>query len=168
MKLIGKGMFSKVYLLNEKQVLIKSTCHVKECLSMNWEHSTIFPKIMSTDDNDYICKHYPKVKSLKDSLREDHYKIYQELRNLSVGYIRNPYDLCSAWHKEFKKISNKRFRDGLTNMLDNLCNYGTQIQFEISPRNVAVDNGRLILLDCFFMQNQADEIRNSKSKRYCY
>ena len=35
--------------------------------------------------------------------------------------------------------------------LDACGNWSTNVMFEISPRNIAVDNGQLVLLDCFFL-----------------
>lgn len=157
MQLIGKGAFSKVYKLNEKQVLIKSVCYAKECISLNLE-SKWFPKLEKTDYNEYVCEFYPKVTSLKSSLIPEHYKIYQELRKLSV-YCTNSYDYLDAWRKEFKKISNKSLKNALLKVLDDLGNYGTQIGFEISPRNEAVKNGNLILLDVFYMRDQLEHVR---------
>lgn len=167
MKLIGKGLFSKVYQLNEKQVLIKSTCHVKECITMEWHNSTnVFPVLERTDEyQEYICEYFEPVKSLKNALDAKHWEIYQNLRTLSVGYVKNNYDLLDEWRKEFKNIKSKKYRDALLDILDHLSNYGSDISFEISPRNVAVKNGKLILLDVFFIQSQRTEMYNKKSSR---
>lgn len=166
MKLIGSGLFSKVYQLNEKQVLIKSTCSVKECLSLFIDEKH-FPKLERIDCEEYLCEYFPKVKSLKSELCENDYKVYQELRKLDTHTI-NKYDGLDKCREEFKKIKNRSFKTSLMNALDDLANYGSDIRFEISPRNVAVKNGKLILLDVFFMQNQADQIRNSKKNKYTY
>lgn len=159
MELIGKGTFSKVYKLNEKQVLIKSVCYAKACISLNLD-SKWFPKLERAGYNEYTCEFYPKVKSLKTTLKPKHYKLYQELRKLSV-YCANSYDYLDAWRKEFKKVSNKSLRNVLLEVLDDLANYGTQIGFEISPRNVAVKNGSLILLDVFYMIDQLRDVRKN-------
>lgn len=165
LKQIGKGLFSKVYRLNENEVLIKSICQVKECISNEWHNSVdIFPELKRVEDETYICEYYDAVKSLKESLNPEHYAIYKELRSLSVGYVKNPYDLYSEWYKQFETLSNIEYKEALLDMIDNLSNYGSQISFEISPRNVAVKEGRLILLDVFFMQDQANHVRGSKSK----
>lgn len=159
MELIGKGAFSKVYKLNEKQVLIKSVCYAKECISLNI-NSKWFPKLERTDYNEYICEYYPKVKSLKEALKPEQYKIYQELRKLNV-YCNNSYDYLDGWRKEFKKLKNTSLKNSLLEVLTDLSNYGTQIGFEISPRNVAVKNGNLILLDVFYMRDQLERVRKS-------
>lgn len=169
LKKIGQGLFSTVYRLNETQVLIKSTDYVKECLSMQWHDSEgIFPEIERVDNEFYTCKYYEPVKSLKNSLNDEHYAVYRELRDLSIGFIKNSHDNYFKWREQFQTVSNEEFRYALINMIDNLTNYGTEISFEISPRNVAVENGRLILLDVFFFKDQANKIRTSKSKRQRY
>jgi hypothetical protein len=42
------------------------------------------------------------------------------------------------------------------------ANYGSDVMFEISPRNVAVHNGNLILLDCFFIKSKLREVRDKR------
>lgn len=162
LKQIGKGAFSKVYLM-DKQVLIKSSCHVKECISHEWHNSTgVFPKLIGVDFGEYLCEYYPPVKSLKESLCTKHWEIYKDLRGLSVGHVRNRYDLLDEWRKQFKKVKDKKFRNALLDMTDQLCNWGTRISFEISPRNVAVKNGKLILLDVFFFEDQLDDVKQKR------
>lgn len=166
LQLIGKGLFSKVYRLNDKQVYIQSTCYAKECISMNWHNSTnIFPVLEPVDIQEYICEYYAPVKSLKKELIAAHYDIYKQLRSLSVGYVKNNYDLLDKWREQFATVTNKKFRHALLDMTDNLCNWGTQINFEISPRNVAVKNGKLILLDVFFFSDQLNEQRMNKKRK---
>lgn len=168
LKLIGRGLFSKVWRLNGSQVLVKSVCHVKECISMQWHNSeNICPDITRIDDQTYTIEYFDKVSSLKDNLKASHYEIYKNLKSLSVGYVPNKHNLFDAWYKQFKTIKNKRYRLALIDMLETLTNYGSDIEFEISPRNVAVKNGKLILLDVFFMQNQAVQQR-SKKRKYSY
>lgn len=168
LKLIGKGLFSKVYQLNEKQVLIKSTCNTKEAYSMDWHNSkNVFPVMERTNEyQEYICEYYPKVDSLKDSLLPEYYEIYKNLRALSIGYVPNNHNLLDAWREQFKKVSNRKYRLALLDMLDVLSNYGSDIQFEISPRNVAVKNSKLILLDCFFLVSQRNKAFAKTSRVY--
>lgn len=167
LKLIGKGLFSKVYQLNEKEVLIKSEDLVKECLAL-YIGSKLFPKCEIIDRGLYKMKYYPKVTSLKESLKPAQYKLYRELRELSIGYVKNRHDNYYKWREQFETVRNKNVREQLTDALDELINYGSDISFEISPRNVAVDKGNLILLDCFFFQNQAEKIRNSRTTNRYY
>ena len=159
MELIGKGLFSKVYKVNSKKVLIKSVCYSKECTSL-FINSMWFPKLERIELNEYLCEFYPKVASLKSSLKPKHYELYKELRKINV-YCHNDYDNYYKLREEFEKVSNKSLRTALIDYLDDFAQYGTDIGFEISPRNVAVKNGRLILLDCFFNKSQLCEVRKN-------
>lgn len=47
--------------------------------------------------------------------------------------------------------------------LDACSNFGTGIGFEISPRNISVDDkGNLILADCFFHRPTLTEVRSKR------
>jgi len=162
---IGKGLFSTCYLQDDKKtVVLKSTDYIKECMAMGWfPSSKYFPIVEHIKDDLFKMKYYKKVSSLKAALNLNQYEIYKELRSLNVGYIKNPYNLMDAWRAEFNKVSNIAMRKALNNALDGCGNYGTDIHFEISPRNVSTNNGNLILLDCFFIKSQADKIRTKKN-----
>lgn len=160
-KVIGKGTFTTCYRAgNSNKVLIKSDCPAKECMSLGWfGNSRLFPKVkQELIDNKgnyfYSMPYYKKQKSLKNSLIKKDYELYKFLRGFHVtsGYHK--------LYKAFSKIKNRRVRTALLEALDGLANFGDDITFEISPRNVAVSNtGRLILLDCFFFINQLNEKR---------
>lgn len=170
LKLIGKGVFSKVYQLNDKEVLIKSADYAKECNALYIE-SRLVPNIEKIDHETYKMEYFPKVKSLKQSLKPKEYELYNTLRGLNVplGIHIKDCDYYSLWRKEFEtKIKDKRVREDLLHIVDSLCNYGTDLRFEISPRNVAVKNGKLVLLDCFFFTSQLNEIRAKKNYKYNY
>lgn len=170
MKLIGKGLFSKVYKVSEKQVLVKTDDPVKECFALFLSNDyDIFPDYEITENNnEYLCEYYPKVKSLKNELLPEHYAIYKELRALNIDRSGNRHMYYNKWREQFETVSNETYREGLIEALDELTNYGSDICFEISPRNVAVKDGKLILLDVFFIQSAADERRQRKSKKHMY
>ena len=155
MKLIGEGEFTRAYLRPDGKVLLKSICPIKECMSYGWfPESRLFPKLEHIDCDDhskfYLTEYYPKVSSLKDSLNEKHWAMYKELQKLPKGFGVYKYDKLDFWRETFPTLKNKRLRDTMMEALDACSNYGTSICFEISPRNVATKNGKLILLDCFF------------------
>ena len=169
LKLIGKGLFSRVY-DNGDNVLIYSKDHAKECLSMQWhDNSTgLFPEVERIDylDNGqfiYQCKKYTKVRSLRNTLDVDQYALYLELRSLFSG-LRYPCNINDRYQYLYDTFNGSSIdedvKSSILDFLDSLCNFGTDINFEISPRNIAVDNGKLILLDCFFFSNQAIKARN--------
>lgn len=177
--LIGRGMFSTVYRKNAKTVLIRSIDPVKECMAVGWfPSSRMFPKttrVAILDDDQgtalYEQRHYPKVKSLKAALKPAEWEFYRELRD-------NVWRRCNVFGNDQLKIlaslqsliSNlpskyARKKSALLDAIDALTNYGPDIRFEISPRNVAAHNGNLILLDCFFMAEKAKEVRTQQRKR---
>lgn len=153
MKLIGRGAFTKCYKVNNR-VLLKSTCFIKECMSLGWfPNSSLFPKITKIGEGLYDMKYYQRIRSLKKSLIPQHYQYYQMLRKINFD--------CTDFYKtreNFDKIPNKYLKNIMHSALDACSNYGDDVCFEISPRNVAVtNNGRLILLDCFFIRSQLKE-----------
>ena len=166
MQLIGKGSFTKAYRKDKTTVLLKSDDPIKECMSMGWfPDSRLFPKIIRTDCGEYEMKYYEKVSSLKKSLTDTHYEIYKELRKVSENIERtsNIYDGLFNVIDGFKMIKDRRLKEIMIRAVEACSNYGSDVEFEISPRNVAVTKtGKLILLDCFFMKSKALNIRKTK------
>ena len=166
MQLIGKGLFTKAYRKDKTTVLLKSDDPIKECMSMGWfPESRLFPKIVRTNCGEYEMKYYEKVSSLKKSLTETHYEMYEELRKVSKNIKRtsNIYDGLFNVRDGFKMIKDRRLKEIMIRAVEACSNYGSDVEFEISPRNVAVTKtGKLILLDCFFMKSKALNIRKTK------
>ena len=164
LQLIGQGAFTKCYKMNANKVLLKSCDPVKEAMSLGLTpNSRIFPKVTYTScNNEYEMKYYSKVKSLKNSLDADQYELYKALRTVK---LLNVIEVLSGRGyeiliKRFKALDIKRsVKNALIGMVEGLLNYGTDICFEISPRNVAVNNGKLVLLDCFFMHSALMDVR---------
>ena len=177
--LIGRGAFSTVYRKNAKTVLIKSVDPVKECMAMGWfPNSRMFPKttrVAILDDDQgtalYEQRYYPKAMSLKAALKPAEWEFYRELRGnvwMACNVFGNdPYKTLDSLRSVISNLPSKyaRKKTALLGAIDALTNYGADIRFEISPRNVAVHNGRLILLDCFFMAGKAKEVRTQQRKR---
>lgn len=177
MKKIGQGSFSKVYLQDNGKVYIKSIDYIKECLSLNWNGLTeyrLFPQIdfIKTDGDYkiYEMEYYEQPKSLKQNLNPHDYKLYKTLRKVmnqfSIRFDNIIYDInislfdiltnCIAdYLGEFEAE-----QEILIEAINTFSNYGQDICFEISPRNVAVKNNQLILLDCFFFRSQLLKIKN--------
>ena len=164
-----RGAFSKVFRLVDGTVKIFSSDPVKECMALwGFGESALWPEIERTDrledgTNVFIMPLYDQPRSLKSALMEDDYKIYLALRKASKCLFlgRNPYDAPQHWHKTFENDLQAfpEVMQAMHDAIDSLQNYGHDIRFEISPRNVAVKNGRLILLDCFFF---ASALANTK------
>jgi len=169
MKLIGKGAFTKAYLIENNKVRLISCDPIKECMSFGWfPKSRLFPKIERIDSDEfstYEMDFYPRVTSLKKELKPKEYEKYMELRNLEISYTFNNHENRDQLYKAFKTIKNRTLKNVLIQALDACGNYGQDICFEISPRNVRVKNGNLILMDCFFIKSELTEIRTSKRDR---
>ena len=168
--LIGRGAFTKAYLTDDSKVLLDSVCPIKECMANGWfPDSDLFPEIEHLDEYNvgyrtYIMPYYEKVTNPSKQLDPDQHAIYKELRE--IGHAQINLSICKStlyffdfWHKEFNKIKNQDLRDIMKEALDACGNYGTDIMFEISPRNIAVKKGKLVLLDCFASVRVLKDIR---------
>lgn len=160
-RLIGEGMFTKCYLLDNNTVQLESVDNVKECMALwGFPESYLFPTIeagdvLDTGERLYKMRYYPKTASLKNTLEPRQWRLYQALRGLSVGYVKKDYDLAMHWCKAFESLPDEfeEEKEALIGALDSLSNYGQDICFEISPRNVRAMDGKLLLLDCFFFRS---------------
>ena len=160
MKQIGKGAFTTAYLDTDGKVLLKSVDRVKEAMACGFfpDHR-LFPKIEQVDQGEhydyYKMKFYKKFKSLKNNLTPRQWRLYKILRGLYIPCNFNPHTMYNILCDVFEtQIPNefKAEREALLEALHGLCNYGTDMMFEISPRNVAIEGKKLILLDCFFFK----------------
>jgi hypothetical protein len=166
MKQIGKGAFSTAYLQNDGSVLIKTVDRVKEAMANGFfPNHRLFPTLEHVDSGDvfeyYKMKFFPKVKSLKKNLTARQYRLYKVLKAL-VPPDCEFNDRYQEWHNIFDTLPSefKAEREAIQEAMSGLSNYGTDISFEISPRNIAIQGRKLILLDCFFLVN--DLIKNRK------
>jgi hypothetical protein len=171
LSLIGKGSFTLCY-DNGNSVLLVSNCPVKECNALGWlSDSRLFPKIERLDFTDdlqlFKQEKFTKVKSLKTALHKKEYDLYLQLRELASAYqckyIKNPHDRHQIFVDTVKASKiHHAYKKALIEAVDGLANYTSKIGFEVSPRNVAVKNGKLILLDVFF---SIDQLQKNTNKR---
>lgn len=170
MKLIGKGMFTKAYLVDQTTIELHSSDPVKECLALyGFGESYLWPKLTRIEYEKYRMRYYPKTQSLRSELAPDQYRLYSLLRKIPPAsfYTKTiDYAYCDYWRKKFSDLPVEYVeeKEALLDALDSLTNYGADIQFEIGPRNVGVDRGKLVLLDCFFFVNKLIEAKTSKRK----
>lgn len=166
--LIGKGSFTLCY-DNGNSVLLVSNCPVKECNALGWlSGSRLFPKIERLDFTDdlqlFKQEKFTKVKSLKTALHKKEYDLYLQLRELASAYqckyIKNPHHRHQIF-VDTVKASNLHhvYKKALIEAVDGIANYTSKIGFEVSPRNVAVKNGKLVLLDVFYSIDQLNKVR---------
>jgi hypothetical protein len=168
-KKIGAGSFSTVYRNGKSdKVLIVSTDPVKECMSLGWfPDSRLFPKVERVGCNDdgsqtYKMKYYPKVTAPKKQLNPRAYNVYKTLRDLDFPSGKD-HLLYEKWIKIFEGLPSKyqSVKNALFEAVDALTNYGPDICFEISPRNIAcTKSGNLVLLDCFFLRSELRRIKS--------
>jgi hypothetical protein len=155
LKLIGKGAFTKCYQLNDTTVLLKSEDPIKECMAHGWFPETdLFPKVeFSSIDGCYEMEYFPRVTSLKNNLDSDQYQIYKELRDIQnkIGWSINIYESYLEVYKAFEQLDNEELKNIMIEALEACGNCGSNVGFEISPKNVAVKKGKLILLDVFYI-----------------
>ena len=164
-KRIGSGAFTKAYLMENGRVLLRSCDPIKEAMAYGWfPKSEYFPEVSVLDEGVYEMQYYQKVRSLKSALTPKQYVVYKRLRNVfneHGGRCKDYFD----WYKVFEQEATDEFGvpdDVVQLILEalNACsNYDQSVNFEISPRNVAVQDGQLVLLDCFYLQSTLDDVR---------
>jgi len=163
-KLIGKGTFTRAYLLENNRVLLRSNDPIKECMAHGWfPESRLFPVVDQVDDGVYEMEYFPRTSSLKNALAPREYALYQLLKTFAdVTHTRACHSRDALRHgilhetiSEFSEANGEYAEEfqAIAEAVDACGNYGTDIGFEISPRNVAVKDGQLILLDCFFIMS---------------
>lgn len=176
LKLIGKGAFSKVYSSEVLDYVIITKCdYIKEAMAFNWFPDSIhFPIIEEIEiEGEYYwkMKKYKKTKRIKGLLIEDDYIFYKKLRkicqeNLSIYLNKKDCNNINPYNELYNLFSNSDLenyqKELMLDALSACSNYGADIGFEISPRNIYIDNNRLILGDCFFIKSQLIEIRKSQ------
>lgn len=158
---VKKGMFSTVYLY-ENEAIIKTDDKIKECISLGWFPDSVhIPNISRTDLDDenlnvYVSERYTTSRSVKSILCGEDYELYKQLRNMCqkmTWTYKNHYE----WQNDFTKavrqyVKNEYHQELLIQCYEACMNFGYDVRFEISPRNVAANKDkRLILLDCFYI-----------------
>jgi hypothetical protein len=164
LKKIGQGVFTTAYRRNDGKVLLKSKDYIKECMAHGWfPSSRLFPKIVFKGQYEYVMNYYPKVRAPKATLTDRDYAFYKELRVIAAQYNSVGTDNHNELYKAFGGIKCKNNRRIMREALAACSNYGSDICFEISPRNISVSPvGRLVLMDCFFMRSQLRAIRKDQ------
>lgn len=162
-KLLGKGLFSKVYDNGDDTVTIVSCDSAKECMALFPVDSSRFPTVTRVECDEYstyTMKKYDKVKGIQTKVNYYDWSLFKWLRdnlNKTIGYNAIVDALEFDMPNEFDED-----REVLLDMVDHMANYGDDISFEISPRNVAIDNGRLVFLDVFFFADHASKLHREK------
>lgn len=165
MQKIGRGLFSTVYRDGE-DVIVKSSCWAKECNALfGYGDSELWPEIVQLEYGEvptYRMPYYEQPKSLKTALLPDQYDLYKALKAhgdaFTFRFRESEYERYNRFFAHWEPFP------FMQQAIEALSNYGNDMRFEISPRNVAVKDGKLILLDVWFFASQAFEIRTSRRK----
>ena len=169
LKPIGKGMFTQAF-LNEKtgKAVLHSVCPIKEAFSEWGVEHRLFPDIDCVDffwrGDDYVkvyeMKYFPKKRSIKKNITARQYELYKALRKIGCSVNDNRYG--DAMREAFSSLPSKfkQEKEALLSALDIIINYTDYPCFEISPRNIAIQGGKLILLDCFFCRHALAKARS--------
>lgn len=176
-KLIGKGAFTKCYDNNDNTVTLISNCPFKELLSHNWlPNSSRLPKCKRLDysvdrkgNSVYIMPKYEKVTAPKTQLSSSDYKLYKGLKALADTFqikavnLKNPYNRLDTFRDCVKESHlHYSYKNLLIECAEGLANFTTKTGFEVSPRNLAINKGKLILLDLFYSVEQLNNVRSNK------
>lgn len=167
LKQIGKGGFSRCYELTPDTVLLESYDLIKAVMADGkFPKTKLFPKVerynkkSKTGSSFYTMKYYKgrpsrsTKKWLERSLKAFHYATFQDLNQLTIDvelYIKNnkKENRQVLWNDAFDSLANKRLGELLTLANDECCKVAENIMFDFAPKNLACDEGNLILLDCF-------------------
>ena len=171
MKFIGKGSFTKCFLMDcGKRVQLVTCDPIKEAMAWGWfPDSPLFPKLSFVSLGAYEMDYLPGSRGLKSELEPEQWELYKILRDCFLNNVKvtRGDDLYRAWYEAFEMYADSyaggyaesAFRD-LIEALDACSNFGSDVAFEISPRNVRAVNGKLVLLDCFFLVSKLKEVKS--------
>lgn len=152
-----RGTFSRVTFSDcGKFAKVTTQDMAKECHALwGFGESDMWPEIErvhdmenpTSDDQVFVMPKYDQPRSLKSALLPEEWAKYQALRKCPwhmVGYRKffDLYKLAQTLPHGLDSV--------ICEALDSLANYGDTWAIEVSPRNVAVKDGRLILLDIFY------------------
>jgi len=164
LKKIGRGSFTHAYLNDKGECILHSFDTMKLAVAENLfvPNHRMFPPIELTGEERFIfgrwtkemkMEYLPRPKSLKNNLTPRQWRLYKALVVVmnSTCYKR-ACERAGEIYKAFQSMPSefKGEKEALCDMIEGLRNYASEIGFEISPRNVTVKGGKLILLDCFF------------------
>ncbi len=166
-KLIGTGLFTKCYEFKgheKSKVVLVSTDYVKESFSMSWvTPSQLFPRIKAVEtlDTDKKVYYMDRFKTGKASapigtLNKKNLELYYELKKINkvwgLGNLR----------RAAMGISNDSFREMFLDALNYLTNWGDDMVFDFRPSSIAIQKGKLILVDVFFFEHQRRKVYSDK------
>lgn len=179
-KLFAKGLFTKAYLTEAGRVLLHTIDPIKNAIGEQLFLPThrMIPQAEKIDSffngvNDVFVldmEYMPRPSSIKQNVSARQWRFYNLLRDVATkivyGFYPTDYDRTAAIYKQFEGLPYefRSEREILIETLDGIKNYVDNVGFEISPRNVTVKGGKLVLLDCFFDPKTLRDTRNGHIK----
>ena len=164
-QLIGRGKFTRAYRLPNGRVELHSTDVCKEALC-EWvgDEFDLLPHLTLKETNYgtriYETEYLERVSSPKKQLNTHDYDLYKQLVAVQTAFRSsrmtpcwNDYDNYSTLYNLFSSISSTFPAEtgAVLAWLDACANYSVRVMFEISPRNIKLRGGRLVLADVFFI-----------------
>ena len=171
--MIGKGMFSKVYKINEKEVVILTNDNSKECLATFCQGGTHVPKIERLEDiGDFQAYRMPLYFKLTTKSKQA-WAQYKILKNLFSNNRDFPeytgFEIAKERLEACADLPDS-VKEDIGLILDNMAMYTAHIFFDIVPRNMMVDElGNLILIDIIGDSKELEkawEKKHSRSSRF--
>jgi len=161
---VKRGSRTKAFIFADK-VLLRTIDPIKECMALGWfPDSELFPEVKKTDFEDiddsfqiFESPVYLQGRSMKALVCKDDWEgVYLPLVQLykTINYGYRVYE----WHHSFIQAVNncvglrEDAKEAIKEAYEACMNFSEKVKFEISPRNIAAtEDGKLILLDCFFI-----------------
>lgn len=187
-KPFAQGMFTKAYNHpdDSSKVVLISCDPIKDCMAHGWFpdarnngwDTDLYPVIDQIGPCDwmripgnwriYSMDRLERPRSLKKAIPEKDYELFKRLQRFMdddvFGIVRYRHFTISYLHKVIAESDHLQdwTKDFLIESVSGCANAGCDPTFEISPRNVAVQNGRLVLLDVWLM---ISELTKSQLRR---
>ncbi|AWD92359.1 hypothetical protein HOT15_gp02 [Dickeya phage Dagda] len=173
LKRIGKGAFTTAYLNEATQRVTLHSCDpYKEAMAWGWfPESPLFPAVEYVELGVYEMDYMPATRGLKSALQPDQWDLYQSLRAAAnewrANMARNNWRHSDSFSLLHTALSESAafglFPEAVQTIkeaVDACANFGSDVGFEISPRNVRANSaGQLVLMDVFFSLNKLIEVR---------
>ncbi len=156
---LGSGAFTRAFRHEDGDVILYSACNAKECMSLGWFPThRLIPELRRVGTQTYCMRYLHKLPNkadLKPQAAED----LRVLRAVEREWCEYPCPVNRVSILEVLRECITKRGEHLTELLlecvDAMTSYTSQVGFECPRRNLRVDDdGNLIMLDCFFDQNQ--------------
>lgn len=165
MEEIGSGSFTTAFRLKNGKVLLKSKDPIKQHMAEgNFPKSRLFPTVTLVKEATEFCRaryemeYYEQPANIYEALNSSQKEFYDE--HIRYFYVITGYNrIVDAFSKLPEKFAYER--EIMLEAVHSLKEYGNDIIFENPLQNLAIKNGQLVLLDCFFLRSVLTEVREN-------